>query len=426
MSEYTLQAYIEHPYRPHDGGFTLPLPTTSDAIRSLLRGLGITDINCVKIANIRSLGTTDPTVGRWLNDAVLEMADVQSLEELNYLAAKIRGMNAEAQDLFAAALQAKWQTETVSQIINLSSNLHGFDLQCAAINAEVYGIHMLDFMQDDSAEHFERLKNSDNPREQRFAEYIRHLEKSVDPEAYGELLVKEEGGVFTDGGYLTRYRKLETTYHGIQDIPEKYQLMSETKSSATEVTCLNGTLQIGDLVLSAPFLAPRVIDSYSTHENEEVYSSMVGTVTELIMVSDPDEPTPSFKACVDFTTPAYSERRLIELDRQIGDYYGRDTTPGIWPPTNVDCADMSAGSLLRITDMEKNSALMTAILDREVAAKTFYETAKALIEGKEEKAPVKVKPSLIQTLKDNARRSRERYGDQSPQTQTKDKGEPSL
>jgi len=112
----------------------------------------------------------------------------------------------------------------------------------------------------------------------------------------------------------------------------------------------NEALAVGDLVLAAP--------------DETIFSSLIGTVVALKNDSE---------VVVDFTTPEYSQNRLIEIDKQLGEYYGRPTTPGVWPPIDVDCATMPLDSLLCITEIDPDN--LRSILDSQHDAEEFYLSA---------------------------------------------------
>ena len=205
MTDYTLQAYIEHPDRPHDGGFTLPLPTTLETAQVFQDNLRISDSH-VKIGEVYSLNNDDNNVSYWLNKALHDMEGPTSLAELNQLAAKIRGMCSDQREVFGAVLQAKRHTENIGQMIHLAENLDRYSLETAAYNANIYGEFRMTMEQDSTADSFKRLGRSQDPEDQRLAKYIERLEKCVDRSAYGEMIAKEEGGALTDYGYLTQVK----------------------------------------------------------------------------------------------------------------------------------------------------------------------------------------------------------------------------
>lgn len=388
---YTLHADIEHPSRPYESRIKVTFPTTPEVVQVLTDNLGFGEK--VNIRDVYNNDGVDNGLSYVIDQAIQKMDSPQSLQEFNDLATKLHGMSDEDRDIFGAVLQSPWCGETLADIVTLTENLDDFDLLPG--NTDMYGEVRMDMAKDDTADSFRRLENSENLEDRSLAQYILRLETCVDHSAYGEMVAKEDGGIFTDFGYLQRIEK----------------------APVLEIPCKNGTLHVGDVVLSAPFLEPRVIDSYSEHESEEVFSSMVGTVIE-VWESDPN------KAIVDFTTHQYSDQRFKELDRQLGGYSGRPTIPGEWPPIDMNFVEMRTDSLMRITDLEPN--VLTAILNSGEAAEKHYNLAEMEIftfgESYEGLPQTQKKPSIFETIRANVKKSHE----QSPQTQTKDKGEPTL
>lgn len=99
----------------------------------------------------------------------------------------------------------------------------------------------------------------------------------------------------------------------------------ETPRHEAAAICKNGELRPGDTVLS-------------TADND--YACLVGTV---LSITEPD------RIRVNFMDAAYSENRLQEIEQMLGDLYGRPTTPGIWPPVDIDDVAMTQDTLFRIT-----------------------------------------------------------------------------
>jgi hypothetical protein len=115
-------------------------------------------------------------------------------------------------------------------------------------------------------------------------------------------------------------------------------------------TCRNGELQPGDLVIAAP---------------GDDYALMVGRVLSIIKAGthehDAETGNPGDSIHVDFMDAAYSENRLREIEQQLGELYGRPTTPGIMPPIDVDDVIMEQDMLYRITGIGREE--LEAILD---------------------------------------------------------------
>jgi len=221
---YTLKASVEHPDRPDDGGFSIPLPTTPETAQVLLENLRLKDIHSVKIGEVYSTSDNDNNLSYWLNAALHDAEAPQSLDELNYLVTKICSMSEEQREVLGAALQAKWSADNIVQMINLAENLDCYSLETAAFNADIYGEFHITMAQDDLADKIKRLENASGPDDQRLVEYIERLEKCVDHSVYGEMIAEEEGGAITDYGYLQQMGEMTIKYCGIGDIPPELRL----------------------------------------------------------------------------------------------------------------------------------------------------------------------------------------------------------
>jgi len=145
--------------------------------------------------------------------------------------------------------------------------------------------------------------------------------------------------------------------HHAELLFEEDNAPSQDSSSESVSVCVNGEIKPGDLVLSSP-------------DND--YAGLVGTVIYIEKAGTPEHGTenPGDDIHVNFTEAEYSQSRFIEIDRMLGDLYGRPTRPGIWPPIDVDDAIMAPDMLIRITGIEQDK--LTEILDSGAAASTFF------------------------------------------------------
>jgi hypothetical protein len=211
-----LAAHIENATRPDLGGFVIPLPTTKDALRPLLKAIeaDADDPKSIAVLDVRS--PVDSLVD------VLRGKDA-TLCELNYLAVRISNLDGFDTDAFYAALNARWHTENITEVINLTENLDRLDLQ-PSFGEEQYGEHLLDFGSESGAGILERLSQSEDADERYFAQHVARLEAAVNERSYGYAVVAEEGGVFTDFGYLSRSGEVQTLYRRAADIPQEYRL----------------------------------------------------------------------------------------------------------------------------------------------------------------------------------------------------------
>lgn len=211
-----MNAYIENAGDEQIGGFTIPLPTTAEKLRPWLEAIGAEGGADIAVRDVRS-----PVPG--LQKALSGMDESFSLEELNYLAAKVSGMKDWQTELFIATLESGRYCGSVKDIINLTENINLFDLQ-PAFSYEQYGAFQIEMARDNTAEVFERLENSDNAEECELAEHILRLEAYVNEEALGRGVAQEENGVFTDRGYLVLRGEWKDSYRGPEDIPQEYRI----------------------------------------------------------------------------------------------------------------------------------------------------------------------------------------------------------
>ncbi|MDR2515415.1 MAG: hypothetical protein LBD02_09485 [Christensenellaceae bacterium] len=225
MSENTamtsIRAYIENAHNESIGGFTIPLPVTKEALQPWLDAIEADSFEEGDIA-IREVRSSVPGLEGALRGL---LADGIAFDELNYLAAKVSGLNNWQVDLFAAALEIERYNGNVQELINLTENINLFDLQ-PAFSEEQYGEFQIQMEKDNSAEIFERLEKSDDREERDFAQYILRLEAHVDVAAYGRGAVREEDGVFTDHGYLALRGDYMEKYRGREDIPPDQRIFS--------------------------------------------------------------------------------------------------------------------------------------------------------------------------------------------------------
>lgn len=220
-SRTPIQAYIENADNDSIGGFTIPLPITKDALAPWLEAIeaGSFDESSIAICGVRS---SVPGLDGALRDLV---ADGIAFDELNYLAVKIGGLNDWQTDLFIAALETERYNGSAKELINLAENINLFDLQ-PAFSEEQYGEFQIQMEKDNSMNVFERLEKSEDPEEREFAQYVLRLEEFVDVKAYGRNEAVEEGGSFTNHGYLALRGDFKEVYRDTADIPLNNRIFS--------------------------------------------------------------------------------------------------------------------------------------------------------------------------------------------------------
>lgn len=134
-----------------------------------------------------------------------KLGEYANLDELNYLAAKLDDMDRSEYNQFLTAMEMGDHTGSIQDLINLTENLDCYDVYPDIDDHDDlvrYYIDELDAMQVPD-----------------------HLRNYIDYEAYGRDVALEEGGEFTEFGYV------RDTFYEVYDgdrenIPEKYRVMN--------------------------------------------------------------------------------------------------------------------------------------------------------------------------------------------------------
>ena len=206
--DYPFAAFITNLDKYNEGelvGEWVKFPTTAEEMKKVFERIGIgqkddfgnpyeewfiTDYDC------------------YVDGLYDKLGEYESLDELNYLASKLDEMSQDEYEQFQAAMEVGDHSGSVQEIINLTENLNCYD---------VYpDIHDYD---DLGRYYVEELDAMQVPE---------HLRNYIDYEAYGRDIALEEGGEFTDLGYV---RDTGDTFHEYYDgehgsIPEEYQVMT--------------------------------------------------------------------------------------------------------------------------------------------------------------------------------------------------------
>jgi len=220
---HPIRVYIENVHDESIGGFTIPLPARLAELQGFLEASEITGWQDTEILQVR-LDITG--LEKILTETIKKTMSQEMLDELNYLAAKIEGMNNNEYEVFTSALEAKRHCGSVAELINLTENLNRFELQ-PAFNAAMLGEHLVDGDADNYSAGLQKLYDSEDEELRGVINYIETLEKYVDYSAYGKEYADNEQGVFTENGYLTESGEFQEVYRGSVDIPDDYRIFTE-------------------------------------------------------------------------------------------------------------------------------------------------------------------------------------------------------
>ena len=137
-----------------------------------------------------------------------KLGEYENLDELNYLASKLDEMSQGEYEQFQAAMEIGDHSGSLQEIINLTENLDCYDIYPDIHDHDDLGRYYI-----------EELDAMQVPE---------HLRNYIDYEAYGRDVALEEGGEFTDFGYVRDTGdRFDEVYDGDRDsIPEEYRVMT--------------------------------------------------------------------------------------------------------------------------------------------------------------------------------------------------------
>lgn len=214
--DYPFAAFITNLGKYNEGslvGEWVKFPTTAEELQKVFERIGIgskddfgqsyeewfiTDYDC------------------YVDGLYDKLGEYENLDELNYLASKLDEMSQGEYEQFQAAMEIGDHSGSLQEIINLTENLDCYDVYPDIRDHDDLGRYYI-----------EELDAMQVPE---------HLRNYIDYEAYGRDIALEEGGEFTDFGYV---RDTEDRFDEVYDgergsIPEEYRVM--TFQDAEELT----------------------------------------------------------------------------------------------------------------------------------------------------------------------------------------------
>ena len=206
--DYPFAAFITNLGKYNEGslvGEWVKFPTTAEELQKVFERIGIgskddfgqpyeewfiTDYDC------------------YVDGLYDKLGEYENLDELNYLASKLDEMSQGEYEQFQAAMEIGDHSGSIQEIINLTENLDCYDVYPDIRDHDDLGRYYIEEL--DAMQVPEHLRN-----------YIHY-------EAYGRDVALEEGGEFTDFGYVRDTGdRFDEVYDGDRDsIPEEYRVMT--------------------------------------------------------------------------------------------------------------------------------------------------------------------------------------------------------
>ena len=183
------------------GGAWLPMPATQEQLHAAMRSVGITADN-----------PQDFFVGGFANtedcpfDVPLVVIQSGSMDELNYLGKLLEMQRDEDKAKFAAAVTLGEYAGNLKDLINLAQNLDCYWIYPTVQSEEDYGYYLID-----------ELDELELPEEAK--KYFMY-------EEYGRDAAINDGGRFTEQGYVYNNKNTFSEWYNGRDIPKEYRIMS--------------------------------------------------------------------------------------------------------------------------------------------------------------------------------------------------------
>lgn len=206
MSEQSgapIEAYITNLGKYVEGelvGKWHPFPTTTDELQATLKEIGVDGVR------YEEFFCTDYDSS--ISGLTEHLPEYANLDELNYLAAKIEELEGYEVDIYEAVIEAGEYCGSVSDLINLTENIGAFDFLPGVENDEDFGYYYV----EDAGIYDTKSMGS--------------LANYIDYERFGRDVRLDEGGTFTNMGYLRGNDGFDYEYGGIDDIPDEYRVFA--------------------------------------------------------------------------------------------------------------------------------------------------------------------------------------------------------
>ena len=183
------------------GGVWLSVPATAEQLHNAMGRVGITADNPQDFFINGYANTEDCPF-----DVPLSVIQSGSMDELNYLGKLLEMQRSEDKEKFAAAVTHGEYAGTLKDLINLAQNLDCYWIYPTVQSEEDYGYYLID-----------ELDGLELPEEAK--KYFMY-------EEYGRDAAINEGGRFTEQGYVYNNKNTFTEWYDGRDVPEEYRIMN--------------------------------------------------------------------------------------------------------------------------------------------------------------------------------------------------------
>ena len=199
MVETILSGYLSNLGKYTEGrpaGEWVSFPTTAEHLKEVFDRIGIDGKHYGELHITEYQSSIPGLAGK--------LTELESLDELNYLGELLKMQFDDDREKFAAAITYGDHTRDLQDIINLAQNLDCYWLYPSVKTEEDYGHYLIEEL--DELELPEEAKN-----------YFMY-------EEYGRDAAINDGGRFTEQGYIYNNRNTFTQWYDGRDVPEEYRV----------------------------------------------------------------------------------------------------------------------------------------------------------------------------------------------------------
>ena len=244
------------------GGAWLSMPATQEQLHAAMRSVGITADN-----------PQDFFVGGFANtedcpfDVPLAVIQSGSMDELNYLGKLLEMQRDEDKAKFAAAVTLGEYAGNLKDLINLAQNLDCYWIYPTVQSEEDYGYYLID-----------ELDELELPEEAK--KYFMY-------EEYGRDAAINDGGRFTEQGYVYNNKNTFSEWYNGRDIPKEYRIMSYPQPTRLDPEKVEmdaiGTRQAATLTVEPPQPQPVISINLTAEKPAEKLKEITDRLEQGIM-----------------------------------------------------------------------------------------------------------------------------------------------
>ena len=207
MEQPILSGYLSNLGKYTEGrpaGEWVSFPTTAEHLKEVFDRIGI-DGKHYRELHITEYQSSIAGLAR-------KLTELESLDELNYLSELLKMQFDDDREKFVAAMAYGDHTRDLQDIINLAQNLDCYWLYPSVQSEEDYGHYLI-----------EELDELELPEEAK--KYFMY-------EEYGRDAAINDGGRFTEQGYIYNNRNTFTQWYDGRDVPEEYRVTPQPQEQA--------------------------------------------------------------------------------------------------------------------------------------------------------------------------------------------------